>query len=417
MKAIATTALPGIANGTFGSVLRVNVPARLAVRVLLLLLACAAVRSWADNLVFLPQINNFWPDPKNWFTVDPSTQMLLAAGRAPVAGDSVTLSAHTIADLTTLSLNLNTLTLNSDAVASNGLVTASKVVLFAGSSGAGTGFQSDVLTVLTEMDVIGGSCSLSSTTLTLRPGALMMLGSAGVAGQLYFSSSTIYNYGQVTFAANDSFLSGMGSSSLVNETNAFIVASTNASLNGASCVFDNSGVIRCDAGTLSVGPFASWTSQSGLAQFATTSSNAVINFPSGLTIPTGATNYFYGPGTNQWLAGTIQGTAQIGYLDPTTLIFTPGNLFFSGTIGGTGVIHAATMQGLGSVLIWYNSTLSGPVLNIDPLSQLNIGDRFPHQLNAGSINNAGTVTWTNGPTLSITRGPCSTTCRAGCSFA
>jgi hypothetical protein len=402
MKAVTKTAHLGIANSTFRSVVGVNNPARLAARVLLFLLACATVQSWADTLVFLPQINNYWPDPKNWFTVDPNTQMLLAVGRAPAAGDSATISAHAIADLTTLSVNLNTLTLDSDAVVSNGLVTASKVVMFAGSSGSGTGFQSDVLTVLTEMDVLGGSCGLSSTTLTIRPGAFMMLGSAGVAGQLYFSSSTIYNYGQITFAGNGSFLSG--GSSLVNGTNALIVASTNASLNGTACVFDNSGDIRCDAGTFSVGQFASWTSQSGVAHFVTTSSNAVINFPSGLTIPAGATDYFYGPGTNEWVAGTVQGTAQIGYLDPGTLVFTPGNLFFSGTIGGTGVIHAVTMQGLGSVLIWYNATLGGPVVNVDPLSQFNISDRFAHELNAGSINNAGAVTWTNGATLFIDRG-------------
>jgi hypothetical protein len=404
MKAITKTVLLGIAVATFRSVGSVRNTARLATRVLLLLLASAEVKSRADTLVFLPQLNNYWPDPKNWFTVDPNNQMLVAAGRAPVAGDSATISAHVIADLTALSLNLNTLTLNSDAVVSNGLVTASKVVMFGGSNGSGTGFQSDVLTVLTEMDILGGSCGLSSTTLSIQPGAFLMLGALGVAGQLSFSSSTIYNYGQITFAANGSFLSG--GSSLVNGTNAFIVASTNASLNGTSCIFDNNGVLRCDAGTFSVGQFASWTSHSGVSYFVTTSSNAVIDFPSGLTIPPGVTNYFYGPGTNEWVGGTIQGTAQIGYLDPTNqvftnLVFTPGNLFFSGTITGTGAIHAMTMLGLGSLLIWYNATLGGPVVNIDPLSQLTIGDRFSHDLNAGSINNAGAVTWTIGPTLSI----------------
>src|SRR5579864_6588490 len=50
----------------------------------------------ADTLIFVPQVNNFWPDPSNWFTADPATQKLTAAGRSPQAGESVTISAHVI---------------------------------------------------------------------------------------------------------------------------------------------------------------------------------------------------------------------------------------------------------------------------------------------------------------------------------
>jgi hypothetical protein len=47
----------------------------------------------ADTLVFSKQLNNYWPNPNNWFTVDPITQNLLAAGRAPLAGDSATINS------------------------------------------------------------------------------------------------------------------------------------------------------------------------------------------------------------------------------------------------------------------------------------------------------------------------------------
>jgi len=369
---------------------------------LLLLLMGEMAGARADSLVFVPQNNNYWPDPNNWFTNDPTTQMLVHVGRAPDAGDSATISANEVVNLTGLSLNLNTLTLNSDAVASNGLLTASKVVMFAGSSGSGTGFQNVILVVQTEMDVLGGNCSLSSATLTIQPGAEMLLGALGVPGQLSYSSSAITNYGQIAFPVYGSYLTG--GTNLVNETNAIISASTNAELNGDACVFDNSGLVRCDGGTFSVGQFAGWASQSGVAQFATSSSNAAINFASGLTVPPGATNYFYGPGTNYWVQASVQGTAQLGYLDPVTLLFTNGNVFFSGTIGGAGTIHAATMQGMGSILTWYNATLGGPTVNIDPLSQLNVNDRFAHDLSAGAINNSGAFMWSNGATLTIDGG-------------
>jgi hypothetical protein len=300
------------------------------------------------------------------------------------------------------SYNINTLTLDTDAYVTNGLMTASTVVMFAGSGGAQTIFQNVGLTVLTEMDVLGGNCALYSTMLAIKPGAELVLGALGVPGQLTFSSSTIDNFGQISLTASGSYLTG--GTSLVNETNAVIDASTNAMLDGTACVFNNSGLVRCEGGTFSVGQFASWTSQSGQAQFETTHSNAAISFPNGLTVPAGATNYFYGPGTNYWVGAAIQGTAQLGYLDPVTLLFTNGTVIFSVSVAGAGTIHAATMQGMGSVLIWDDATLEGPTVNIDPLSQFNVTDPFEHDLSSGTINNSGAFTWSHGPTLSFDGG-------------
>jgi hypothetical protein len=382
--------------------MKCKMPAGLGVWVLLFLLMDGMAAARADTLVFVPQNNNYWPDPNNWFTNDSNTQMLVHVGRAPIAGDSAIISANVVVNLTALSLNLNTLTLDTDAWVTNGLVTASTVVMYAGSGGAQTILQNVLLSVLTEFDVLGGNCALYSSTLTLKPGAVAVLGALGVPGQLSFSASTIDNYGQISLTTSGSYLTG--GTSLVNETNAVIDASTNATLSGAACVFDNSGLVRCEGGTFSVGQFASWTSQSGQALFETTSSNAAIKFPSGLTVPAGATNYFYGPGTNYWVEAVIQGTAQLGYLDPVTLLFTNGNVFFSVALDGAGTVHAATMQGMGSVLTWYNATVGGPTLNIDPLSQLNVTDPFAHDLTAGTINNSGAFTWSNGATFSIESG-------------
>jgi hypothetical protein len=55
-------------------------------------------------------------------------------------------------------------------------------------------------------------------------------------------------------------------------------------------------------------------------------------------------------------------------------------------------------------LTWHNATLGGPTVNIDPLSQLNVVDDFAHDLTAGTINNSGAFTWSNGATLSIDSG-------------
>jgi hypothetical protein len=121
-------------------------------------------------------------------------------------------------------------------------------------------------------------------------------------------------------------------------------------------------------------------------------------------VPAHATNYFYGPGTNYWFGANVLGTAQVGIQDPDSPAFTNGNLFFTGTIGGAGALHAASGAGLGSTLIWYNSTLNGPAVSIDGLSQILLEDRFSHELAAASLNNSGNFVWTNGSKLLIDGG-------------
>ena len=81
-----------------------------------------------------------------------------------------------------------------------------------------------VVEVLTEMDIIGGSCLFENGTMTIANGAICNIGFNG-EGQLTYANSQIINAGQISLQFAGSFLEG--GTNLINMGGAIISSSTN----------------------------------------------------------------------------------------------------------------------------------------------------------------------------------------------
>src|ERR1019366_1361668 len=112
----------------------------------------------------------------------------------------------------------------------------------------------------------------------------------------------------------------------------------------------------------------------------------------------GTMSRFTGPGTNRWSSGgSIYGSAQVGALDPDTLVFS-GKLEILSSCSGLGSVHVLGNPGQPAVLNWNNGTLSLGAINVDANATMLIsgGAGTSRQLSGCALNNHGLCTLMSG---------------------
>ncbi len=183
-----------------------------------------AIRATADTLVYSEQNNNpSWFSPDNWFTYD-SQNHLQPVFHPTVAGDTAIVGGSV--DAQGNLIHLAGLILQANAGINNGGFVVGTITMNGGNSGRTTTFTGSVVEVLTEMDVVGGSCLFADGTLTIDFGAVCNIGFNG-EGLLTYSGSKIINAGQISLQYLGSTLSG--GTNLINMSGAIISSSTNTS--------------------------------------------------------------------------------------------------------------------------------------------------------------------------------------------
>jgi hypothetical protein len=246
-----------------------------------------------------------------------------------------------------------------------------------------------------------GICSILSGDLTLAQG------------------SVLQNSGRLFLDGGSPIIAGsLPQSKLIIKPGAVLSATNLTSIEGSAAghlIVDNSGLIRADGGTLRFDNGIDWRCSAGTGEFRAASTDSLILFASGFHADGGTTSLFTGPGTNCWpSSGTnvINGTAQVGALDPNTRAFSTGNLEIFSSCSGAGSVHvlgdpAHTPQT--GVLNWKDGTLSLAAINIDPwaIMQISGGAGTSLQLSGCALNNGGatllldqaTITCGSGATL------------------
>ena len=177
-----------------------------------------------------------------------------------------------------------------------------------------------------------------------------------------------------------------------------VLSSTNLTyLEGSATnhlIVDNSGLIRVDGGTMQFDNGIDWSCSAGTGEFRAAGINSLILFASGFHAKGGTTSLFTGPGTNRWPIGAIiDGTAQVGAVDPNTLAFTTGNLEILSSCSGSGSVDVLGSPGPGqtAVLNWSNGTLGLAAINVDTYATMLIGGAAgtSRQLSGCALKNYG----------------------------
>jgi len=161
-------------------------------------------------------------------------------------------------------------------------------------------------------------------------------------------------------------------------------------------MIDNSGTVRVDGGTLLFGDGLDWKASSGVGEFRAAAPTALVLFAGPFHTDSGVTNLFTGPGTNQWQVGaTVDGTAQVGAIDPTTQSPMPGNLNLMDSVSGAGRLQVIASQNQAGLLSWINGTLSVTQVNVANGGSMLIADGpgTGRHLAGCELNNSGHCVW------------------------
>ncbi len=256
-----------------------------------------------------------------------------------------------------------------------------------------------------------------ASTLTLADGSVLQdSGTIMLAGSSQITlaqGSVLLDLGTLILAGGYQIIAGSPpQSTLIIEPGA-ILSSTNLTyIEGSATnhlIVDNSGLVRVDSGTLSFDSGIDWVCSARTGEFRAGSPTSLVLFASPFHADLGTTSLFTGPGTNRWSSGgTIDGTAQVGALDPDTQVFC-GNLEIPASCSGLGSVHVLGNPGQPAVLNWNNGTLSLAAINMDANATMLIsgGAGTSRQLSGCALNNQGnillhdqaTVTCGNGATL------------------
>jgi hypothetical protein len=345
-----------------------------------------------STLVFVPQLdpssgttNYSWFSAGNWFMPDGSQ-----AFRVPQASDSAIITS--LADAGTTGVRVQNLVLTNNAVASNGTFSVQNLQMLSASS-----FQDATNFILTSLNVGGTNCTLSGTFMDVLSSATFAPIAPATASTLTLAQgSVLQDSGTVMLAGGSQIIAGsLPQSTLIIEPGA-VLSSTNltyieGSAAGALTV-DNSGLIRADGGTLRFDNGIAWQCSAGTGEFRAAATNSLILFASGFHADGGATSLFTGLGTNRWLSdGTIDGTAQVGGIDPNTSAFSTGNLEILASYSGLGNVHVLGDPVQTAVLNWSNGTLSLAAINVDANATMLIsgGAGTSRQLSGCALNNSG----------------------------
>jgi fibronectin-binding autotransporter adhesin len=382
-------------------------------RITAVLSACwfVSTASFADTLTFIAQpisgggIDYSWFTAGNWFTTD-TMGNLLPAGRVPLENETAIITG--VSDLGGSGVRIQTMVETNNAIITNGTVAVENLQLLSSSSLANA-----TVNVLTGLLVGGTNCTLNATTLNIlgiASGTFQPIAPAK-SSTLVLTNGAVLQNGGLLGLTDGSQISGGGlpQSKLVVGSGAVLSSLNSVVIRGSAIghlVIDNSGTIRADGGTLAFTDGIDWQCSAGLQEFRATAPSALILFSNLFHSDTMVTSLFTGSGTNRWLAGaTIDGTAQVSMLDPSTQLAGPGNLEILNSVTGAGMVHVLGTTNQGGAGAWDNGTLGVPSVTIDPGANLAIGGGggTSRQIAACMITNWGSCVLLSGD-LSFSQG-------------
>ena len=367
-------------------------------------------------LVFIPQpdmtsgtTNYGWFSSANWFIPDGSGN-LVPAGRVPQASDDAIITS--LVDAGTTGVRVQDLLLTNNAVVSNGTFSVLNLQMLSASS-----FQNATVNILVSLNVGGTNCTLNGTVmdvLSFSYATFAPVAPAEASTLTLAQGSVLQDSGLLMLAGGSRIIAGtLPQSTLVIGPGAVLSSTNLTSIEGSAAghlIVDNSGLIRVDGGTLRFDGGIDWRCSAGSGEFRAASTNSLILFASGFDADVGTTSLFTGPGTNRWSgSGTIDGTAQVGALDPNSLAFSTGDLEILSSCSGSGSVHVLGKPGQTAVLNWNNGTLSLAAINVDTDATLLIsgGAGTSRQLTGCAINNQGDI---------LLRDQATVTCGDGATF-
>jgi hypothetical protein len=352
----------------------------------------------ADTLIFVAQwdvtigaTNLSWFSANNWWISD-SSGNLVPAGKTPGASETAFVTGYV--DAGASGLRVQTLTLTNNATVANGTFAVEHLEMLSLSR-----LQDARFNVLTSLSVGGTNCTLERTTLNLlaiASGAFRPVPPATAATLFLDSGSVLWNAGRLSFADSSQLTTlGPPQNMLVIAPGAVLASTNNTRIRGSAAnplAIDNSGLIRADGGTLTFEDAIAWQSSANLGEFRASTADAQLLFENPMQVPANVTSLFTGPGTSRFLAGAVvDGEAQVGAVDNSSLFFMAGNLVTDDSVTGTGEMHVLGIPPAGSVLTWNNGTFSVPEVDIDSGGELDLsgGSGTTRRLSRCLIKNQG----------------------------
>jgi hypothetical protein len=291
-------------------------------------------------------------------------------------------------------VTIGTLIVSANGSISNGTYAVGDAQMLDGST-----FIDLTLYVFSNLLVGRTNCVLERSTLKIASSESVTFApvSPATAFKLTLAQgSVLQNSGSLFLNAGSRIIAGsLPQSSLIIEPGAVLSSTNLAYIEGSAAghlIVDNGGRVCVDGGTLRFDNGIDWHCSAGTGEFRAASTSSLILFASGFHADGGTTSLFTGPGTNRWPSGgTIDGTAQVGALDPDTSVFSTGNLEILSSCSGLGNMHVLGNPAQTAVLNWSNGTLSLAALHIDTDATMLIsgGAGTSRQLSGCALNNHG----------------------------
>ena len=291
-------------------------------------------------------------------------------------------------------VTLGTLLVSGNGSISNGTYTVRDTQMLDGSTFVGL-----TLNVTSNLFVGGTNCVLDGSTLQIASSASGTFASVSPATTSTLTlarGSVLWNFGRLFLNGGAKLTSGgFPQSGVIIESGAVLSSTNLTSIEGTvagSLIVDNSGLIRVDGGTLRFDNGIEWLCSARTGEFRAASANSLILFASGFHADGGTTSLFTGPGTNRWPSGgSIDGTAQVGALDPDTQAFTTGNLEILASCSGLGTVHVLGSPAQTAVLNWSDGTLGLAAINVNTNATMLIsgGTGTSRQLTGCALSNRG----------------------------
>jgi hypothetical protein len=370
-------------------------------------------------------VNYSWFSQNNWYRPDPNNMgHFVHCQCLPTPDDDTyiltTVNAAGPNNITVKSLNLG----GGGDTLSNGVFDVGQVTIASGGIAgignaqyiSGTVFHN----VRDSFTVIGADLYATGTTIIIQGGGFFTwafdnFGTKSLSIVSLSGGSTLFLQGDLVMI-DSAHLGFDGSGALNVQPGAAVRASGGAALlsGGGSpgATFNLDGTVQVNGGTLTIDGLWQWTSNQGLGKFRPFTSDAFIDIISPITVPQNAVFAVEGLGlVRTERIVTLDGTLQVGVIDPSTNIAEPGTfelgnfMAASQRLTGGGTLHVMG----GSVFNWTSGNIQSftGVINIDANATLNLiggPTGFSTTFDGGTLNNAGTVTWTSNQSVDASSG-------------
>lgn len=394
-------------------------------------LALSGVAAQAETLYFAAQpkesgagLNYDWFSANNWFKPDQQGNIVIHAGRIPAVEDD----AWTLTDANAAAngIHIHGLTVGSTTHVSGGdfdLISVQFAPVGVAANSSENGFVNSKVringTVGGAMTFVGAGTSLVNTQVIIEPGAFMTwaLDGNGHINGVSISGTVLFVQGAIVMPGG-AFLGGDPDSriDLLGELRGSGVTHINGGI-PLGMIFNNSGTVRVDSGTILIDGNYRWVSDNGgKGNFMAATDDAVIDIKTLFTVPQGITTTFKGPGTVK-TDGAINllGTLNIGAVDQPTGAIDPGKWEFAlltgqpGGFAGGGTVHVISSGAKQSTINWTTGQITGfngatfsGAINLDQGSLFNISGPANGDLlsfGGGTINNGGRAAFNSKSTL------------------